>query len=89
MLTVPKPKDTFDFQVEGSETVYSIPFAEDLPADYAKELTRLQDADTEAALDFFQKLMDRFAPGAWETLSLSQLYRVFEAWSGKGNLGER
>ena len=87
MLTLTKPKETFDFQLEGSETVYSIPFPKDLPVSMTQELAKLADSTVEEALGFFERLLNRYAPGVWEQLSMEQLNMLFEAWGG--GLGER
>lgn len=87
MLTIPKPEKTLDFMVEGSETVYSIPYAKNLPLAYIEDMAALKDDHRgTAALAFLHKVMDRYAPGAWEELTQDGLAIVIEAWAD--GLGE-
>lgn len=86
MLTIPKPKETLDFTVEGADEVWSIPYAKDLPIDFATRMAALADAGTMEVLDFLKEVMERFAPGAWENLTQQGLELILDAW--KGGLGE-
>lgn len=88
MLTIPKPKKTLDFQLEGTETIYSIPFAKDLPVSYIEDMASLRDDSSgTAALAFLKKVMERYAPGAWENLTQEGLALILAAWAE--GLGER
>lgn len=88
MLTVPKPKETLDFQLEGTETIYSIPFAKDLPVSYIEDMAALRDDRSGVkALEFLHKVMDRYAPGAWENLTQEGLTLILGAWAE--GLGEQ
>lgn len=82
MLTVPKPTKTLDFQLEGEETVYHIPYAKDLPVGYTERITALRDdADGTAALDLLRELFEVHAPGAWDRLSIEGVTMVMQEWS--------
>ena len=87
MLVIPKPKETFDFQLEGTDTIYSIPFAKDLPIDYTQRLAALADADAVEVLDLLHEVMERYAPGAWDGLTQEGLALILAAW-GEG-MGEQ
>lgn len=88
MLTIPKPKQTLDFTIEGSETIYSIPYAKDLPVAYIEDMAALRDDRTgTAALAFLKKVMERYAPGAWDNLTQEGLALILEAWAE--GLGEQ
>lgn len=80
MLTIPKPKETLDFMIEGSETVYSIPFIKDLPIDYTQRMAALADATTEEVIDLLREVIERYAPGAWENLSQAGLELILKEW---------
>ena len=87
MLTIPRAKETLDFQLEGSEEIYSIPYAKDLSMDYVEELAALRrDPDGIAAMGLLHRIIDRYAPGVWEQLTQEGLALILGAWSG--NLGE-
>ena len=87
MLTVPKPKDTLDFRIEGEDTVYSIPYAKDLPVGYTERLAALKDdPNGREALDLLRELFEIHAPGAWDRLSIEGVTMVMGEWA-KG-LGE-
>lgn len=87
MLVIPKPKETFDFQIEGTDTIYSIPYAKHLPIDYTKRLAALADADAVEVLDLLHEVMERYAPGAWDNLTQEGLTLILESW--KEGLGEQ
>lgn len=88
MLKIAKPKETLDFQLEGSETIYSIPYAKDLPLTYIDRLAALKDDATGmAGLALLQDIMERYAPGAWENLTQEGLNLIVKAWAT--GLGER
>lgn len=88
MLTIPKPEKTLDFQLEGTETIYSIPYAKHLPIAYIEDMAALRDDPSGIkALDFLRKVMERYAPGAWENLTQEGLALILEAWAE--GLGEQ
>ena len=87
MLVIPKPKAAFEFQLEGAERIYSIPFPKDLPVDYTQRLSDLANNDPAQVMGLFKEIMERYAPGAWENLTTAGLELVIDAW--KKDLGEQ
>lgn len=82
MLSIPKPKKTLDFQIEGNDTIYSIPYAKDLPVAYIEDMAALRDDRSGLkALEFLHKVMDRYAPTAWENLTQEGLTLILAAWA--------
>lgn len=81
MLTLTRPKTTFDFQLEGEDTIYHLPYPKDLPASYTERLADLEGSDWRDALDFIRDVFTEHAPGAWDKLSMEQIGEVFAAWS--------
>lgn len=87
MLTIPKPKQTLDFQIEGTETIYSIPYAKNLPLSYIEEMASLKDdPNGTKAFEFLHKVMDRYAPGAWDNITQDGLALIIAEWAQ--DLGE-
>lgn len=86
MLTIPKPADELAFELEATGEIYTIPYAKDLPIDYAERLAALEHATSEEVLSLLREILNHYAPGAWEHLTADGLALILEAW--KGRLGE-
>ena len=88
MLNATNPESMLTFAIDG-EGEYSIPYPNTLPIGYSKRLKALGDAEDRAGafMDIFTDVLDRYAPGATDRLSLEAAAQVLQAWVGEG-LGE-
>ena len=80
MLTIPRPKQTFDFKLEGGDEVYSLPLMKNLPVEYVAEIAALA-GDEHAALNLIVRVLDEFAPGVTKRIGSDGLTVLFEAWA--------
>ena len=87
MYTIPKAApDTFDFQLEGEETVYSVPVLRELPLETVLKAEELKDnASDLEALTYIKSIFDEYAPGAVDRLSVEQFAFLFKAYMGDKN----
>lgn len=86
MLTLPKPKRTLAFAIEGEAGEYSIPYPGGLGLNYAKrlrELSGIQDPGELAArfMDILVDVLNEYAPGAADRMSADGLGVLLQAWS--------
>lgn len=89
MLTIARPKQTLDFQLEGEDTIYSLPYPKDLPFAYMERLAALEGGEDErAGLDLIRDIMEDYAPGAWGKTTIDGLRAILQAWADGGDLGE-
>lgn len=92
MLTIPKPRKTLQFQVEGSPDTYEIPYPSGLGIGYARRLQALGAGTSEeravAFMDILTDVLDEYAPGASAKLSAEGIGVLLTAWAKEGNLGE-
>jgi len=72
---------TFDFQIEGEETVYSVPLFKELPLETVLKAEKLKDEDDLAALEFIKGIFDEYAPGVVDKLSAEQFTFLFKAYT--------
>lgn len=93
MLTLGTEKTTFDFQVEGSETVYHLPLFMALPLAQLREFTAVAAipegaARDLAAIDVQLDTLRAYMGEDADKLTAEQVHAIFEAWQGGVDLGE-
>ena len=97
MLTISTAENkTFDFVIEGSETVYSLPLAMNLPLSELRKVSAiaaLPDGEEKniAAIDMQLNLLEKYMGEVAGTLTGAQVQAIFEGWndaSGGAELGE-
>ena len=85
MLNVTNPDNGLTFAIDG-EGEYTIPYPKNLPLSYAKRLARLgkkEDAERATAfMELFVDVLDQYAPGATDRLSMEAAAQVLSAWAG-------
>jgi hypothetical protein len=86
---------TFDFQVEGSDEVYSVPLLSKLPISlllkaqkYYKDINDEEfELDVLEFFDFLGEIFDPYAPGLLKTLSMEQAALLFKAYQDASTEG--
>ena len=90
MLNVTNPENKLVFAIDG-EGEYSIPYPKNLPLTYAKRLQALsvKDSDSRASafMELFVDVLNQWAPGAADRLSVDAAAQVLKAWAGE-EMGE-
>lgn len=75
-----------DFTLNGVD--YSIPALDSLDADTLLGLVQTERVDRAEILAMFKALLEKHAPGAFESMSLAQLKALLDAWQDTGDVGE-
>lgn len=90
MFVLKKPEiKTFDFKLEGSDKVYSIPLLSQLPLERIRQASNLK-KDSNDSFDFINGIFEEHAKGLIETLNSEQYTMLIEGYfeASSINLGE-
>lgn len=92
MLTVTNPtREPFRFRMDGSDTVYEIPYPQHLPVSFMKRIRALKGKEERetaiAMVALFTEVLDKYAPGATDELTDETMGEVMGHWGADG-MGE-